>query len=59
MGGEGAMRNEEAEKASESLQILLYQQTGFVACRILNIDFLILATVIKFTLKIKTKQKSG
>ena len=49
------MENEEAEKASESLQILLYQQTGFVACWILNIDFLILATVSKFTLKIKTK----
>ena len=53
------MRNEEAEKASESLQILLYQQKGFVACRILNIVFLILATVLKFTLKIKTKQKGG
>ena len=50
MGGEVAIRNEEAEKVSESFQSLLYQQTGFVEYWILNIDFLILATVSKFTL---------
>ena len=50
MGGEVAIRNEEAEKVSESLHSLLYQQTGFVEYWILNIDFLILATISKFTL---------
>jgi len=40
MDGEVAIRNEEAEKVSESLQSLLYQQTGFVGYWILNIDFL-------------------
>ena len=55
MGGEVAIRNEETEKVSESLQSLLYQQTGFVEYWILNIDFLILATMSKFTLEIKTK----
>ena len=53
MGGEVAIRNEKAEKISESLQSLLYQQIGFVEYWILNIDFLILATISKFTLKIK------
>merc|ERR1711966_256581 len=50
MDGEVAIRNEEAEKVSESLQSLLYQQTGFVEYWTLNTDFLILATISKFTL---------
>ena len=50
--------NEEAEvlkSISESLQSVLYQQTGLVECWILNINFLILATISKLMLKIKTR----